>query len=171
VKRSSSIQAKDIMQRDVVKLDATMPIENAIRTLDELEISGAPVVDEAERLLGVLSTRDVTRAEHVHSGRLEATRGEWTMSEPPSEEEDGERNEDAILRMEDYSPAQFGSDTVAEWMNPKFVTVEPGASIREVCQRMAQEHVHRVVVAQGKKLVGVITSFDVVRCVAEGRLL
>jgi CBS domain-containing protein len=171
VKTSISIQAKDIMQRDIVKLDPSMPIESAIQTLDELEISGAPVVDEGERLLGVLSTRDVTRAEHVHSGRIEATRGEWTMSEPPSEEEEGDANENAILEKEDYSPALFGSDTVAQWMNRKFVMVDPDASLREVCRQMSKEHVHRVIVAREKKLVGVITSSDVVRCVAEARLV
>lgn len=167
--RTSSIQAKDIMQKDVVKLDAAMPIESAIQTLDELEISGAPVVDEEGRLLGVLTTRDVTRAEHVHSGRIEATRGEWTMSEPPSEESDGDANEKAILEKEDYSPAIFGSDTVAEWMNRKFVTVDPDASLRDVCRQMVKEHVHRVIVARKKLLVGVITSSDIVRYVAEGR--
>jgi DNA-directed RNA polymerase specialized sigma24 family protein len=109
--RTNSTQAKDIMQKDVVKLDASMPIESAIRTLDELDISGAPVVDENGGLLGVLTTRDVTRVEHVHSGRIEATRGEWTMSEPPSEEIDGDSNENAILEKEDYSPALLGSDT------------------------------------------------------------
>jgi CBS domain-containing protein len=120
--RQSTIHAKDIMQKDVVKLDPSTPIESAIQTLDELEISGAPVIDGVGRLLGVLSTRDVTRAEHVHSGRIEATRGEWTMSEQGSEESDEEENEAAILAREDYSPALLGSDTVGEWMNRRVVT-------------------------------------------------
>jgi CBS domain-containing protein len=168
--RLSRIKAKDIMQVDVVKLDASASIESAIQTLEELEISGAPVLDESGRLVGVLTTSDVTRVEHVRSGRIEATRGEWTMSEPVGEGSEGsedEANEDVIFAREDYSPALLGSDTVADWMNRRVVTVDPDASLKEVCRRMVKEHIHRVIVTTEKKVDGIITSFDIVRCVAE----
>jgi CBS domain-containing protein len=166
--RSKPILAKDIMNADVVRFDAATPIERAIETLDELDISGAPVTDDDGRLLGILTTRDVTRAEHVHSGRIEATRGDFSMSEPTGDAEPADENENVILDREDYSPVVLGAETVADWMNRGVVTVEPDTTLREVCRKMAKEHVHRVVVARGGAVVGIITSFDVVRCVAEG---
>jgi CBS domain-containing protein len=33
---------------------------------------------------------------------------------------------------------------------------------------MVKEHVHRVIVARDQKLAGIITSFDIVRFIAEG---
>lgn len=166
--RTKPILAKDIMNADVVRFDAATPIETAIETLDELDISGAPVTDDDGRLLGILTTRDVTRAEHVRSGRIEATRGDFSMSEPTGDLEPEDENENVILNREDYSPAVVGTDTVADWMNRGVVTVDPEATLRQVCQKMAKEHVHRVIVARGRTLAGIITSFDVVRCVAEG---
>jgi CBS domain-containing membrane protein len=167
--KTREIVAKDLMNADVVRLDASTSIESAIETLDELEISGAPVTDGDGRLLGVFSTRDVTRSEHVRSGRIQANRGDFTMSDTASEGDEDEENEAVILRREDYSPVVGGSDTVADWMNRRAVTVAPDAALRLVCRRMVQEHVHRVIVADHGRVVGIITSFDVVRCVADGR--
>src|SRR5689334_3638095 len=57
--RTKPVTAKDLMNKDVVRLDADAPIESAIEMLDENEISGAPVTDGSGHLLGVLSARDV----------------------------------------------------------------------------------------------------------------
>jgi CBS domain-containing protein len=52
-------------------------------------------------------------------------------------------------------------------MNRVVVTVDPDASVRQVCRRMYEEHVHRVIVAKDGKVEGIITTFDVVRWIAE----
>jgi CBS domain-containing protein len=51
-------------------------------------------------------------------------------------------------------------------MTPKVISVAPDAAIEEVCRVMIEEHIHRVFVAEKGKLLGVISSFDVVRHVA-----
>jgi len=160
-------KAKDLMKTDVARLDASAPITEAIRTLDDLEITGAPVVDGSGQLVGVLSSRDVTRAEHVTAGHLAPVRGEFTMGGPAQDERDEEADEELILGKEDYSPDVRGEDTVADWMNPKVVCVDPEDSLKRVCRRMVAEHVHRVIVAKNGRVLGILTSFDVVQHVAE----
>jgi CBS domain-containing protein len=166
-KTKTGNRARDLMSADVVRLDPSTPIERAIEILDENEISGAPVTDGDGRLLGVLSARDVTRTEHVRSGRIEANRGDFSMSEPFGDGEEDEGNEDVVLGREDFSSAVAGSDTVGDWMNRHVVIVDPDASVRQVCRRMYEEHVHRVIVAKEGKVEGIITTFDVVRWIAE----
>jgi CBS domain-containing protein len=160
-------RARDLMSADVVRLDPSTPIERAIEILDENEISGAPVTDADGRLVGVLSARDVTRTEHVRSGRIEANRGDFSMSNPAGDGEEDESNEDLVLGREDFSPAVAGADTVGNWMNRHVVTVDPDASVRLLCRKMYEEHVHRVIVAKDGNVEGIITTFDVVRWVAE----
>ena len=164
-KAKTGTRARDLMSADVVRLDPSTPIERAIEILDENEISGAPVTDGDGRLLGVLSARDVTRSEHVRSGRIEANRGDFSMTELDTEED--ENNEDVVLGREDFSPAVSGPDTVGNWMNRHVVTVDPDATVRQVCRKMYEEHVHRVIVAKDDRVEGIITTFDVVRWVAE----
>jgi len=162
----AKMKAKEIMRTDVARLEASAPVTDAIRMLEDLEITGAPVVDAAGRIVGVLSARDVTRSEHVSAGRLAPQRGEFSMSSPLEEEEDEEAGEDLILAKEDFSPGMLNEDTVADWMNTNVVTVDPEDSLKTVCRRMLAEHVHRVIVAKQQKLEGIITSFDLVRLVA-----
>ena len=50
--------AADIMTRSVVTLLLTSDIYDAVRTLLKHKISGAPVVDENQKLVGVLSEKD-----------------------------------------------------------------------------------------------------------------
>jgi CBS domain-containing protein len=51
-------------------------------------------------------------------------------------------------------------------MNRRVITVEPEATLRDVCKKM-YKGVHRVIVARDGKAAGIITSFDVVRWIAE----
>lgn len=57
-------------------------------------------------------------------------------------------------------------DTVADWMNRRVVTIDPGATLQQVCRRMHSEHVDRVIVAHDGQVEGIVTSLDVVRCIA-----
>ncbi|MHA1549008.1 MAG: CBS domain-containing protein [Alphaproteobacteria bacterium] len=50
------------MARRLVKLTATMEINRAVAILLEADVSGAPVVDDDERLVGVLSMKDCLSA-------------------------------------------------------------------------------------------------------------
>ena len=164
--RIDRIQAQDIMQKDVFELEPGMPIERAIEALEEHEISGAPVVDDAHRLIGMLATSDVTRVEHVRHGKIETTHGDWSLAETDGEEVEESDTEEIILDMEDFSPAVRGTDTVEDWMDPGVVTVDPEDSLMKVCRAMVRHAVHRVVVMRGKEIEGILTSFDVVRYVA-----
>jgi CBS domain-containing protein len=168
MRRLDSIHARDVMQADLVTLDPSTSVESAIQTLEEFGIGGAPVIDSSGRPIGIFSKSDVSRVEHVRTGRLEATSGSWELADTSSDSEaDDDANEGLILNMEDYSPAVGGSGIVTDWMSPKVVTVLPDAPLKQVCRTMVAEHIHRVLVMEGRKLLGIVTSFDVVRCVAE----
>jgi CBS domain-containing protein len=56
---------------------------------------------------------------------------------------------------------------VYEIASPKVITIEPSESIAVAAQKMIHEHVHHLVVVEGGKMVGVLSTFDFVRIVAE----
>jgi len=56
-----SMQVKDYMSKNVVTLDPDMEILRAAHTLITHDISGAPVLDEHGRLVGILTERDCMR--------------------------------------------------------------------------------------------------------------
>ncbi len=153
------VTAQDIMQEDVVRLHTLTPIERAIELLEEYQISGAPVVDEAEELVGVLSMSDVLhRDRSVQRDGGEERYGYYRFN-PLSDR-------DEFFSREDYELESLGRELVADWMTPKVVAVEPEASLKQVCHLMDEEKVHRVLVVVDKRVVGLISSLDIVRWVS-----
>jgi CBS domain-containing protein len=59
---------------------------------------------------------------------------------------------------------------VRDIMTPRPLTVAPDADIREAARQMLYADVHRLFVAEGDQLIGVISSTDIVRAVATGKL-
>ncbi|RJP25585.1 MAG: CBS domain-containing protein, partial [Candidatus Abyssobacteria bacterium SURF_5] len=55
--------AKDIMTRDVITIHYSASIRDLSKLLSERGITGVPVTDENNRLLGMISMRDVIREE------------------------------------------------------------------------------------------------------------
>lgn len=55
-------------------------------------------------------------------------------------------------------------------MTPRPLTIDPQADIRDAAREMLYAEVHRLFVVSGNRLVGVISSSDIVRAVATGKL-
>ena len=58
--------------------------------------------------------------------------------------------------------------TVAELMTPRPITVSPETDVKEAAQQMLYADVHRLFVTAYDRLVGVISTTDIVRAVARG---
>jgi CBS domain-containing protein len=55
-------------------------------------------------------------------------------------------------------------------MTPQPLTIDPDADVRDAARQMLYAEVHRLFVVSGNRLVGVISTTDIVRAVATGRL-
>jgi predicted transcriptional regulator len=66
--------------------------------------------------------------------------------------------------------ALFENTEVREIMTPRPFIIAPGEDIRDAARRMLYADVHRLLVAEGDQVVGIISTTDIVRAVATGRL-
>jgi CBS domain-containing protein len=64
----------------------------------------------------------------------------------------------------------FEGTLVRDLMTPHPVTIGSEASVREAAQQMLYADVHRLFVVERDKVVGVISTTDIVRAVATGQL-
>ena len=65
-------------------------------------------------------------------------------------------------------PDGFDEHTAREVMTTRLVSISPNARLREAAAVMRRAGVHRLLVLEHGELVGLITSSDVLRAVAEG---
>ena len=153
-------RAQDVMQADVLRLHTATPIDAAGELMEEYSISGAPVVDEAEELVGVSSATDILRRDQAHVNSVSGWPTSYYSSDPL------DRNTDEFFSRTEYDIHSIGRELVVDWMTPKLLSVTPDAPMCEVCALMADKRIHRVFVVEGHKLLGVISTFDVVSWLA-----
>jgi predicted transcriptional regulator len=154
---SKTRNVKDLMNPDVMTVADEMTTDELARYLIEREISGAPVVDSQGHLIGVVSMTDIGR-KMAETSDIESSRSSSFYRDIAADfalEDPGERyiEERAV--------------TVRDVMTPVIHQVPVTASVAEAARIMVDQHIHRLVVTQGKAPVGIITSMDVLKMVAE----
>ncbi|RJP71843.1 MAG: CBS domain-containing protein [Candidatus Abyssobacteria bacterium SURF_17] len=148
--------AKDIMTRDVVAIHHSASIRELSKLLTEKGITGVPVIDDEERIVGMVSMRDVIR-EEVRG--LEANLEYQDIYELFS----------SALNTEEAEGVAVKHLWVEEIMSRNIQTVTESTPVPEVCKVMYERNIHRVPVIRDGKVVGLVTAMDVVRTVIEGR--
>lgn len=163
--KSAKLTASDLMETKLIRLDHDATLEEAAAILEDAGISGAPVVDPSGKLVGVVSLRDV--AQRARFKPLD--RGDES-NDALDDVELGEESDDAPSMADDYTVVNRSRELVRDCMSSSLITVPPSLSVREVAGRMVRERIHRVFVVEGHKLLGVISTFDLARAVAEDRI-
>jgi predicted transcriptional regulator len=148
---------KDLMNPDVMTVADEMTTDELARYLIEREISGAPVVDSQGHLIGVVSMTDIGRS-MAEASDVESSRSSSFY-----------RDIAADFTLEDLGEGYIEERaiTVRDVMTPVIHQVSVTASVAEAARIMVDQHIHRLLVTQGKQPVGIITSMDVLKMVAE----
>lgn len=148
------LKARDIMTPDPETVTPATSLTHFARICAEDEISGCPVVTVDGRLVGVASKTDLVErlleGRHDYSANRDFRRllglGEEGLAE--------------LAEMAAESEEELYG-TVDDIMETEIVTVGPDEPVPLVARRMAEERIHRVLVVENDKLLGVITSLDV----------
>jgi CBS domain-containing protein len=145
-----SMPADELMTRDPVCVSPEMPLAELARTFRDHEISGAPVIDSAGKVVGVVSMTDILRRCAEGTGQLPPAYLFETLAEQGEDEETSE-----VLPETDI--------TVADIMTEDPITVSPATPLKVVAEMMAAQRVHRIIVVDpDNEPVGIITSLDLI---------
>jgi len=157
--------ARDVMQRNVGIIDAGASLADLEHAFAEARVSGFPVV-QAGRIVGVVSRADVVRRLGDKAGdepRLSTFYADLASFEA---ENVTESFADAAARG-GQSADQL---RVSDLMTASAITVAPDISLDDVARALVAHHIHRVLVTDDGTLVGVVSSLDLVRLIAEEKL-
>ena len=152
--------AKEIMTAPVITVRPETKLTEVVNIMAEQNISGVPVVDENNVVVGIISEADIV----AYAGKTQAVRlfssSGWLS---PYEER--------TVGMMYRKGFELLANTPAERvMATRVITVTEDTPGLEVAQIMNRRKINRIPVvdAQGK-LLGLITRADMVRALAEGR--
>ncbi len=145
-------RVSELMNPDVVCARPDMTVAEVAKLLALRGVSGAPVVDEQGRILGVVSQNDLVR--HSAEPVTAESSGRFYSSDP-------DYRDIGSLKVD-------VSDTpVSEVMSKKAYTVARDTTAAMAANIMRERRIHRLVVTERARVVGVITSLDLMRVVEE----
>ena len=147
------LYARDIMTKEVLTVSPETSIAELSKTLDNRQIGGLPVVDQAGRLVGVITQSDlVDRVRDLELPPAINILDFHVYLQIPSH---------LLHRVE-----KMLGTTVGDCMTPDPVTVAPDTPVSQIAALMAKQKVHTIPVLEGGKLVGVIGKMDLIRALA-----
>jgi len=181
------LKVRDIMTPSVVTFAADQSLRDAVEVLVACRIGGAPVV-EGGKVIGVLSATDiiefesVTPVEHGDEPQDEVDEEdeqpeEWSEGESLSSSyfTDWWPNEgpDVAERIASTEGPQWdflADHSVGEAMTRTVCTVDSTMEVSNAAQRMLAAGAQRALVTDDGSLIGILTTTDILRAVAERRL-
>lgn len=147
------LRVRDIMTRQVLTVAPETGIGEATRLLLENRINGAPVVDDAGRLVGILCQSDLIAQQKQFPMPSLFTLLDGMIP----------------LRSLKYMEKQIqkiAATSVADAMTPNPVTVTPETAVEQVAVLMVDRKFHTLPVLDGGKLVGIVGKEDVLKTLA-----
>jgi CBS domain-containing protein len=156
---------RDVMATKLVTVTPSTSLANLERLLLEHRIGGVPVVEDGQ-LVGLVSRSDVVRALAVERGYAEQIFEQFDTSGPGTEADESERSSQIGARV----GAKLGTKTVASVMVHDLITATPDQSLVSAAKALVEGKIHRLPVTDQGTLVGIISSNDLVKLVADGAL-
>lgn len=135
------MKAKDVMTTTVYTVDGETPIAAIARLLLERRISGVPVVDAENRVIGVVSERDLMRRPETGTAR----RPGWWLG---------------LVASNDELAAEYvktHGTKASEVMSRPAITVAEDTDLADVAGLLDRRGIKRVPVVRDGKLVGIIS--------------
>jgi len=151
--------AADLMTRAVVSVGPDTPLFEVYRLFVSEQIHGAPVMDEEERLIGVISSSDLLRA-------IEDERDTAVASSEYLRDLLEFSGPDWGRGLTDFQD-RLAQLTVADVMTAAVLSVQADTPISEVARLLRQHGVHRAWVEEKGRLCGVISTFDLLPLVEQ----
>ncbi len=136
--------AREIMSREVMSVTPDEKVENIGRMMSAKGITGLPVVDAHNRVIGVVSESDIISYEIHQEPHL------------------ADRLKNVILPKTEVE--RIAGATASEIMTAPAITAREDTPLRELSQILLEKKIKRlIVVDQDQHPVGVVSRFDIVK--------
>lgn len=143
------LTAKDIMTKDVITVRPESTVEELARLLMEHKISGVPVLDDKNKIIGIVTENDLIRKnKRFHIPTIIRLFDAYILLGSSKAEEE-------IKKM--------AATTVDEICTKNVVSIKEETSLEDIATIMAEQHIHLLPVLSGSTVVGIVGKADMVR--------
>jgi CBS domain-containing protein len=148
------MKVRDIMTTDVVTIRRDTSVNDIAKLMSERDITGIPVVDEANHVVGIVTELDMI----VRNTRLEMPAFIQILD---------------LARIPLERPGQYRNrlqhmlgTRAADIMTENVVTISPDAEVEDLAEVMVKRRFNPVPVVENGVLVGIVSRADLIRMMA-----
>jgi predicted transcriptional regulator len=152
-----SVYAKDIMTPHVKSVPENWTVKKFAAFLSENQITGSPVVDKNGEIVGIATLFDIA---DFHLNQPDTSRAQLHLT--PEEELEATHLRHLLVAEMANTPVE-----VRDIMTPQLFWVDELTPIKSVAELMINERIHRVFVKKDGAIAGIVTTFDMLRMVAD----
>lgn len=145
------MKIKEVMNTNVIKAKGTDTIEDVTRALLDNKIGGLPIVDEEDKVIGVLSETDlIYKDKEIKTPAFLPLLGGFILFESIR------KFEKQLMKMSAYKVSQV--------MTTPAITISEEKDIKEAVEIMIEKKINRIPVVNNEQiLVGIVTRSDILR--------
>jgi CBS domain-containing protein len=140
------MRVKELMKTNVVTVKPDNSVKHAGQIMLAKGVSGLPVVDDRDVLIGIITEGDLLRRSEIGAASHRSGKGSV--------------EERAVAFIKNHSWK------VADVMTQGVIAVEEEASVGRVAALMDDHHVKRIPVTHDGRLVGIVSRVDLLRLIA-----
>jgi CBS domain-containing protein len=149
--------AEKVMVKDVKTFKPGDKLSKVAKTFAEHGISGAPVVDDENKVIGIITEHDIIKLGEKYPNLLTPIESHLPLV--------------IGLSIKDYDPEgvakalnDIKEKKVGDVMSRNVVTASPSAGLGEIARMMQKHKINRIPVVDEKgKLLGLITRADLIK--------
>ncbi len=148
------MKARDVMVSPVITTKPSTSVREVAQILLAHHISALPVVDDAGKLVGIVSEGDLMRRADLGTERHRS----WWLA--------------ALFAEEEALAAEYvkqHSKKVADVMTKRVVTASPGAALGEIASLLERHSIKRVPIIDNGAIVGIVSRANLIQALAGDR--
>ncbi len=150
------MKIKDFMTKKVIAVHKEMTVKEFIRFLQEHNITGAPVTDESGKVIGVVSATDVIKRSSYVTRDVAHSEDSYEV-DPCS----------GLVEVHKYYTEELFETQIGGLMTTDLISLAPQDDLLDAVDVFIKTPVHRIVIMDGDKLVGIISTKDAIKVMAK----
>ena len=149
---------EELMQKAVKVVLEDESLIDLDRAFMEAKVSGFPVVNKDGLLVGIVTRSDVVRQLNV-----EQSISEYAYDYYHDAQDSQTGNSESLASIGERLGQRLEQLKIKDFMIRDVITITPQASLQELAELFLKHHIHRLPVTKNDKLIGIITTLDLVR--------
>ena len=155
----------DMMTREVKLLNPDQTISDAVLEMAKHGISGAPVVDKNDQLVGIITENDILNAlKNTGKKQLEMVYPSLSMVSVTFIETMEEKETIEAFK-------EIANTKVSDIMTKGVTTVQSGSKLALIVNLIILKGVNRIPVMDGGKVIGIVSRTDIIQGLAKSNIL